>query len=331
MKENYNRATSSRGKFNSKNKVANKKPHGKAPKFNKAPQLFKNVIRFKRMDPRTYAKEAMRAYAGEPTREENINFRSALFDCYHLYAIIASTENHFTNGYSYKQVGWMAARKEVPCKTGNTLNITIWNSDENISDDLWQNVYYAAANMANDMFKQMGHQVRFIAGTKYYKNHLKDFGSNWIIDGRSNTFTDIFDNSVTLYQKGKAGSAKILPTDLTENRVILISRGVGSFISYGKDIGNDVSEYIMLEYNVKMEVIPYKGIKLIDDRTNELLATVKKCNNKSEVFVSDANPTNYSLIEDIIKYGVEFENKDHKHPYNKIERVKVIFEGSINV
>ena len=319
--------------------VNNKKHNGSKnftkKKFNKNPNGksnygFKSIIKLKKVDTRAYGESALESYLHRsPTDDELTTFRENILGNYHLYEILVSADNHFTSGYSYRHVGWVAISKEEPCVTGNAVNATIWfNPDFMYTSDRTRDIVYVnTAKLVQQTMTSTNHPVRIIVGTDYYKNNYKAFGPIWRIDARSDVFKDILGDETKMVINKPEDAKFVTPNDITSDVTILIASNTGISCNIGNGIDLGLKDYIMTEYNLSVKFVPYKGIKLYTD-SGDIVAVIDKCNSQhainATVFTSTGIKT--EVIESIINYGIDIENKTHKNQYDKTDEITINYK-----
>ena len=269
---------------------------------------FKNTVRFSHADPTTFAERAVADYYADIDEQFNpeyvTKFRSQLLDNYHLYKISVSDNNHFTSGHSIRFVGWMAATKEDPAENG-AINVSIWMSPEvEMSRKAINIVYFNAIKLAGELFCAFGRACRICMDYDFYKANQKYFPDGWVIDAKNRKFNNVFGNLED------------------EKTTILIDTNIGKTVNIGSGVNVSFTNIISDKFdNCSVKLTPI-GAKIFDSE-GLLIATVRKCNKKKEMFVYCAEE-HWDTVEEIVRECIEIENADHKHPYDPIDKIKII-------
>lgn len=318
--KNLNKVDDHRSTTNKPN--GNRKPYNK--NFNKKQSKpafsgFSNRIKFKHVDPNFYTEKALYDYLCNTSNElypvvtpEIIReFRSRLFDNYHLYQIRVSNENHFNSGYTFIHIGWMAAAKEP---TTEAVNISVWFTKDTLDKVPEKNkhlLYFRAIDLATSMFSAIGKYCRICIDSATYAEE-KPYLKAWRADNKPNQFNDIF---------GKT-------TVSDKEHVILINQTIGKTIKIGVSLDIHFMNTISNVYGLEAKIIPFIGVALyypsnnpkIKYDSNNLIATINKCDKNGEITYA-CKSEDIAIVEQIIKAGIDYEISRHHKVYSTPSKI----------
>lgn len=303
-KPNYNKAAGDRNTPRNNNRPADNKDKKHHAGF----KGFASRCGLRHKDPCGYAIKALEAYYGAPiTKEQELLFRKKLYDGYHLYQVVVSVENHFTSGYSFKTVGWIAATKT---RTQPTLNISFWfvpDVVEGLPDFTKDLLRFSAYNLAKQLFSAHGMSMRICVDKEFYDRQGKFLSKmSWTHD-EDQRFINVF---------GQEQNVGVKQLDLDRNNIVLVNHSVGNSIKIGLGLERRLLNKILGSFGFKMIIRPLEGFDLLDN-DGKRLVSVDKCNKEKEIHYRKFDETlSDNVIEDIIHFGINYEQCDHKIPYD---------------
>lgn len=326
----YNKKYSNGKKnYGKSNNNYHKKSNYDTNKFNG----HQNRLKLRKVEPATYAAEVLSILKTDLTQDEIDYFRRSICGNHHLYQILISNENHFVSGYSYNVIGWAYATNIYKSDAVNLhimINPDFLTKMGSNSDRIFSIIKFKTLSLLSTILLNSGKPVRFLLSNEEYNTQSKYLPKSWVVD-KDQKWQALCDN-----QYVDASTVNIGTTNgnciVIRNNFCNASVKVGHQLDY--PLRTELKERFGISY---MKVIPFAGILLYvkpegseDDETvkAEIFASINKCDRNGEIHYYCALDKK-DLVEDIVIFGINYECKDHKYPYNK--DIKIIYDGELKV
>lgn len=296
----------------------NAKGGGKKPFAKKEFNGYQNRLRLKKVEPSTYCEEVLKTLfnAATVTPEEVKYFRRSIVENHHLYKIMVSCENHFASGYQYMTVGWCFATNNY---ANDAVNINIYIDDEflkQVHSDIKGIIESKTLEAISQILLLSGKPVRYLMNSAEYETQKKYMPKSWVVD-KNQTWPNFSGNDIYSEIALKVSGHIVLRNNFSNTNIKL-----------GNRLDDILADYLKKTFKIPaIRSIPFSGIVLYDDIDRRYKrAVIQKCDKDNKIhFRSKKDDSKF--ITNVILNAVEFEQRAHRHKYNK--RYDVIYDGEI--